>query len=221
MIYEGDPMKKDFLLFDLDGTIIDSQDGILNAVQYTLRQFGIEERKEKLYCYIGPPILESLMLFHHFSLENAQQAVLMYRQYYAQYGMKGNLPFPDVVNMLQTLLKKGKILTIATSKPVEVAVPILEDLKLTPFFHFIGGSSLSGERPHKSDVIRYVIEQMGIQDLSKAVMIGDRCYDVVGAKQEGISSIGVLYGYGSRKELKEAGADQIAATPMDIVTLIE
>ena len=66
MIYEGDPMKKDFLLFDLDGTIIDSQDGILNAVQYTLRQFGIEERKEKLYCYIGPPILESLMLFHHF-----------------------------------------------------------------------------------------------------------------------------------------------------------
>ena len=145
----------------------------------------------------------------------------MYRQYYALYGMKGNLPFPDVVNMLQTLLKKGKILTIATSKPVEVAVPILEDLKLTPFFHFIGGSSLSGERPHKSDVIRYVIEQLGIQDLSKAVMIGDRCYDVVGAKQEGISSIGVLYGYGSRKELEEAGADQIAATPMDIVTLIE
>ena len=214
-------MKKDILLFDLDGTIIDSQDGILNAVQHTLSQYGIKESKKNLYCYIGPPILDSLIHFHHFSLKEAQLAVPIYREYYAQHGMKQNPLFPGVWDMLQIFLQKGKKLAIATSKPVEVAVPILEDLKLTPFFHFIGGSSLSGERPHKSDVIRHVIDRLPVQDLSKAVMIGDRCYDIAGAKKVGISSVGILYGYGSRKELEEAGADQIAETPIDLISLIE
>lgn len=214
-------VKKDFLLFDLDGTIIDSQNGILDAVQYTLRQFGTEEKRENLYCYIGPPILDSLMRFHHFSLADAQQAVPVYRSYYAQHGMKGNLPFPGVVDMLQAFLDRRKVLAIATSKPVEVAVPILEDLGLATYFSFIGGSSLSGERPHKVDVIRHVLDQLNIKDLEKAVMIGDRCYDILGAKQAGISSAGILYGYGSRKELEEADADKIAATPADLIPLME
>ena len=80
---------------------------------------------------------------------------------------------------------------------------------------------MSGERPHKSDVIRHVIDRLPVQDLSKAVMIGDRCYDIAGAKEVGISSGGILYGYGSRKELEEAGADQIAETPIDLISLIE
>lgn len=214
-------MEKNFLLFDLDGTIIDSQDGILQSVQYTLQQFGIMEQRESLRCYIGPPILDALMQFHHFSPEKAALAVPIYRAHYAEHGMEHNPVFEGVLPMLQQFVKRGKTLTIATSKPVEVATPILKALGLTGYFAFIGGSSLSGERPHKADVIRHVLQKLQITDLSKAVMIGDRSYDIVGAKQAGIASIGILYGYGNREELETAGADAICATALDLLDAIQ
>lgn len=214
-------VKKEFLLFDLDGTIIDSKDGILDAVQHTLFQYGIEERREKLICYVGPPIVDALTRFHHFTLEDARKAVPIYRSYYAVHGMKGNEVFPGVMEVMEKFLRQGKKLAVATSKPIEVAMPILEELGLTSYFTAIGGSSLSGERPHKVDVIRYVLEKLGVQDPAQVVMIGDRSYDIEGAKQAGIDSVGVLYGYGSIEELNEAGAGRIVEVPADLLVLIE
>lgn len=214
-------MKKDFLLFDLDGTIIDSQDGILEAIQYTLKQFGIVEKRENLYCYIGPPILDALIQYHHFSFEDAQQAVPIYRHYYAKHGMVGNDLFPGVLQMLQSFAARKKIMAIATSKPLETATPILENLGIMPYFVFVGASTLSGERPHKVDVIRYTLQKLNVPSPFQAVMIGDRCYDIAGAQLAGIESIGVLYGYGSREELQTTGADQIVGTAMDLVHLIK
>ncbi|MCI9406554.1 MAG: HAD hydrolase-like protein [Oscillospiraceae bacterium] len=214
-------MKKELLLFDLDGTIIDSKDGILEAVQHTLCQYGIREEKESLIGYVGPPMLDALLQFHHFTLEDAQKAVAEYRRYYAAHGMEKNTLFPGIREVMETFLQRGKKLAVATSKPVEVAAPILQSLGLTSFFLLIGGSSLSGERPHKIDVIRYVFEKLEIYDPSCAVMIGDRSYDMEGASLARIDSIGVLYGYGSLDELKKSGANYIAETPTDLLSLIE
>lgn len=214
-------MKKEFLLFDLDGTIIDSKDGILEAVQHTLFQYGIKEEKESLIDYVGPPILDALARFHRFTPEDAQKATAEYRRYYAAHGMEKNELFPGIREVLEAFLQKGKKLAVATSKPVEVAVPVLQNLGLTSFFLLIGGSTLSGERPHKIDVIRYLLKELEIDDLKRVVMIGDRSYDMEGAKLAGIDAIGVLYGYGGLEELKKSGAACIAETPEDLLRLIE
>ena len=214
-------MKKEFLLFDLDGTIIDSKDGILEAVQHTLFQYGIKEERKSLINYVGPPILDALLQFHQFTLEDAKKATMEYRRYYAAHGMEKNGLFPGIREVLETFLQRGKKLAVATSKPVEVAVPILQSLGLTSFFLLIGGSSLSGERPHKIDVIRYLLKELEIGDLGRVVMIGDRSYDMEGAKLAGIDAIGVLYGYGGLEELKKSGATCIAETPEDLLCLIE
>ena len=180
------------ILFDLDGTLTDPKVGITSAVAHALKFYGIEvENLDTLCKFIGPPLADSFMEYYGFDREQAVEAVEKYREYFSVRGLYENEVY------------------LATSKPEVYARQILEYFHLTEYFTFIGGSELSGERVRKGDVIAYVLEHEKITDRDKVIMVGDRMHDVLGAKEQNIPCIGVLYGYGNRQELEEAGATMI------------
>lgn len=210
-------MKYKYIFFDLDGTIIDSSEGVTNSVAYALEKYNIKvSDKKELYKFIGPPIIESFQKFYGFSKEEANTALKYYREHYKEEGVLENTLYPGIVDLIKALKDDNRTLIIATSKPEVYAKQILEDFGIAKFFTHIAGSTLDGTRLTKSHVVKYAVEISDIEDFSKAVMIGDREYDVLGAKEMGLSSIGVLYGFGSRKELEKAGADFIATSAKDI-----
>lgn len=214
-------MEKEYLLFDLDGTLTDPKEGITKSVQYALRAFGIQvEDLDELCCFIGPPLKDSFMEYFGFSEENARKAIDIYREYFSSRGLYENKAYEGVEEVLQSLLNAGKKLYVASSKPEIFVKKILDYFGLDSCFEFMGGADLEEIRVQKADVIRYVLEQNKITDLNKVVMIGDRKHDILGAKEIGIASVGVLYGYGSRQELEDAGADAIAETIFDLQNLL-
>lgn len=203
-------MRK-YVLFDLDGTLTDSCRGITNAVAYALDYYGIHvEDKDILRPFIGPPLRESFRKFYGFSEEKALEAVEKYREYYTRGGMFENQVYEGIPELLGHLKEAGCELFVATSKPRVMAIQILEHFDLARWFTDIQGPELNGLREKKAEVIRYVLEKNQITDRSQAVMVGDRLHDVEGALACRLSCIGVLYGFGSRKELEQAGADRIA-----------
>lgn len=207
-------------LFDLDGTLIDSGEGIANSVAYSLKKFGIEiADKTKLYAFIGPPLHESYEKLYGFSKEKAKMAVEYYREYYREKGIFENQIYEGVKALLETLCRQGKILIVATSKPRLFAEQILEHLDLARFFTCIAGANMDGTMTKKAEVIAYALKAAGVKDLSRAVMIGDREYDILGAKETGIDSVGVLFGYGNYEELKNAGADYIVEKAEEIASV--
>ena len=214
-------MSLEYILFDLDGTLTDPAIGITNAVMHALKKYGIavSDRKE-LYKFIGPPLWDSFEKYCGFSKEEANAAVEYYREYYRDKGMFENQVYDGCEGLLKELKDNGKILIVATSKPEVFAEQILEHFGIAKYFTFIAGSTLDGSRVKKGDVIRYALESCKIIDGSQAIMIGDREHDIIGAKEMGLSSIGVLFGYGSRAELEEAGADFIVSTIEDIGKVI-
>mgnify|MGYP000968900118 CR=1 FL=1 len=210
-------MSFKYILFDLDGTLTDPAIGITNSVMHALKKFGIVVSDPKeLHKFIGPPLWDSFEKHYGFSKEEANTAVEYYREYYIDKGMFENLVYPGCEDLLKELKDNGKILIVATSKPEVFAERILEHFDLARYFTFIAGSTLDGSRVKKGDVIRYALESCGIIDGSQAIMIGDREHDIIGAKEMGLSSIGVLFGYGSRDELEGAGADFIVSTVEEI-----
>jgi phosphoglycolate phosphatase len=214
-------MSLEYIFFDLDGTLTDPAIGITNAVMHALKKYGIavSDRKE-LYKFIGPPLWDSFEKYCGFSKEEANAAVEYYREYYRDKGMFENQVYDGCEGLLKELKDNGKILIVATSKPEVFAEQILEHFGIAKYFTFIAGSTLDGSRVKKGDVIRYALESCNIIDGSQAIMIGDREHDIIGAKEMGLSSIGVLFGYGSRAELEEAGADFIVSTIEDIGKVI-
>ena len=214
-------MSLEYILFDLDGTLTDPAIGITNAVMHALKKYGIavSDRKE-LYKFIGPPLWDSFEKYCGFSKEEANTAVEYYREYYRDKGMFENRVYDGCEDLLKELKDNGKILIVATSKPEVFAEQILEHFGIAKYFTFIAGSTLDGSRVKKGDVIRYALESCNIIDGSQAIMIGDREHDIIGAKETGLISIGVLFGYGSRAELEEAGADFIVSTIEDIGKVI-
>lgn len=205
------------LLFDLDGTLTDPGIGITNSVSYALEKYGIKTAdRSQLYPFIGPPLQDSFERFYHFSREDAKQAVAYYREYYKDTGIFENKLYDGMEQLLQSLCDAGKKLVVATSKPEAFAVQILEYFSVSRYFSYIAGATMDGTRSNKDEVIAYALKSAHISDLSATVMIGDREYDIRGAKKMKIASIGVLFGYGSRQELEAAGADYIAAEPQDI-----
>ena len=214
-------MKKEYLLFDLDGTLTDPKEGITKSVQYALNAFGIEVRDlDELCCFIGPPLKDSFMEYYGFTEADVKKAVLIYREYFSTKGLYENVVFDGTREVLNALSQRGKKLYVASSKPEVFVKEILKHFDLDSFFAFMGGSDLEEKRVKKADVIRYVLEENHITDLDQVVMIGDRKHDVLGAQEAGIDSIGVLYGYGSREELKEAGADVLAERIFDLQNLL-
>lgn len=196
--------KKTAILFDLDGTLTDPMTGITKSVRYALAYFGIEVATlEELTPFIGPPLKGSFQKFYGFSEEDAETALSKYREYFSKTGLFENQVYEGIPALLKALKAQNKRLYVATSKPTVFATQILEHFNLAEYFDFIGGSELSGERVEKSDVIDFVLRENNIAK-ETAVMIGDRCFDVDAGKEAGLTTIGVLYGYGDKEELKDA-----------------
>ena len=208
------------LLFDLDGTLTDPGVGITTSVAYALACFGITPPpREQLYPFIGPPLHESFQRFYGFSEEQSFEAVERYRDYYRERGIWQNQLYPGIDTLLAALREAGYTLALATSKPEIFARQILDHFNLAQYFSFVAGSNLDGTRTKKGEVIAYARKLSGAQP-DESLMIGDREHDVLGAREQGLRCIGVLYGYGSREELLAAGAWQLAAQVEDLGKLL-
>ncbi|HEL2552512.1 TPA: HAD family hydrolase [Streptococcus suis] len=204
------------ILFDLDGTLTDSGQGILNSVAYALEKMGIEEPDPaNLNRFIGPPLYESFSRFYQLSPEDTQSAVDAFRVYFKEKGMFENQLYPGIIPLLEELRTAGKTLVIATSKPEIFAKQILEHFGIAHYFDVIAGASLDSSRISKADVIGHAINQLEAFP-NHAVMIGDREYDIEGARRYQLPAIGVLYGYGSKQEFEKAGAAMIVETVQDL-----
>lgn len=210
-----------FALFDLDGTLTDPGPGITNCVRYALDKFDIHPAtREELYPYIGPPLTYSFQEYHGLTAEQAEQALLYYRERFSVKGLFENEVYPGIPELLQKLKGRGVTLMVATSKPEEFTLRILEHFDLAQYFDFVGGNTLNEDRPTKESVIAYIKEHYADISGENTVMVGDRKYDVEGAHCHDLPAIGVLYGYGDRSELVDAGADQTVATVQELENLL-
>ena len=212
-------MMKDYsyVLFDLDGTIIDSSEGIVSSFIYALSKFGIEEKPgEHMRRIIGPPLSQSFKSFYGFNDEDTALAVKYYREVFKAGLMLKNTLYPGMVELFDELRKNGKKVIVATSKPEIFVRPILENLGILDKFDFIAGSIIGDIRVDKGEIIDYIIGEMGISDRRECVMIGDRDRDITGAIDVGVDAIGVLHGFGSREELEGAGCSIIAADAYEL-----
>lgn len=207
------------IYFDLDGTLTDSGPGIMNAVAYALAAMGRPvPSRASMRRFIGPPLSYSFQAYEGMSPEDARRAVELYRVYYNDRGKFENTPYPGIDRLLEALRAKGKRLYVATSKPEGLSVEILEHFGLAGYFERIAGSTLDDSRSTKIQVLRYAI---GMGGRERAVMVGDRHLDVEGARENGLPCVGVVYGYGSRQELQEAGALALADTVEDLLHILE
>ena len=200
------------ILFDLDGTLTNSELGITNSVAYALGKYGIQvPDKKALRVFIGPPLQESFERFYGFSKEECLKAIDYYHEYFSEKGLYENEVYLGVPDLLASLKQAGKQLIVATSKPEEFSIQILKHFGLYDYFDFVAGATMDRKRSKKSDVIQYALD---------TIMIGDREHDVLGAQAQKLDSIGVLYGFGSREELEEAGATYIAQEVGEIAAFI-
>mgnify|MGYP004464692221 CR=1 FL=1 len=202
-----------YILFDLDGTLTDSGEGIINSVVYALKKRKIEVTdRAALRAFVGPPLLDSFAQYYGMDREEGMKAIADYREYFTDRGWKENSVYPGIPQVLGQLKAAGAQLYIATSKPEPFAKRIAEYFDLAQYFDGIVGSTLDEKITKKSQVIDLVLSQIGKDYQGKTIMVGDREHDVNGAKENGLPCIGVLYGYGSREELENAGAVGISAT---------
>ena len=206
------------VLFDLDGTLTDPKIGITRSIQYALEKLGadVPPIDELTWC-IGPPLLENFERL--LDPERAPSAVTLYRERFADVGLFENVPYPEIHDVLEALQNQDVRLFVASSKPEVFVRQILEHFKLIDFFEGVFGSELDGTRSNKSDLIRHVLSESSI-DSNQATMVGDRKHDMIGAADNGVATIGVLYGYGSREELMEAGAGRLAKTTSEMLSLL-
>ncbi|PKM52998.1 MAG: phosphoglycolate phosphatase [Firmicutes bacterium HGW-Firmicutes-5] len=200
-----------YILFDLDGTLTNPKTGITKSVAYALKKTkNIDANLDDLTIFIGPPLKESFMDFYDFTEEEAEQAIIYYREYFVDQGIYENEIYEGIKTLLDDLQKTNTfVLDVATSKPTKFAELIIKHFGLEGYFTSIVGSNLDGTRTKKSEVIEEVLLRLSIKDKREVVMIGDRQHDILGAKEIVIDSIGVAYGYGSSDELERAGADYI------------
>lgn len=206
------------ILFDLDGTLTDSGEGIINCAILALEHFGLPiPSREALRVIVGPPLDQSFIRFG-VPAERTDEAIRVYRSRYTTVGKFENYPYPGIRETLQALKAAGHRLFVATSKPEGMSVEILEKFELAQYFELICGATLDGSRSHKADVIAYLLGQ--VESLENVVMVGDTKFDVLGAKEHGIPTIGVAWGYGTREEMLEAGAVAIAEKPGDLLKLV-
>lgn len=215
-------MKKIFL-FDLDGTVTEPKEGITKCVQYSLTYFGIyEENLDKLECFIGPPLYKSYQDYYGLSEEDSIKAVEKYRERYADVGIYECNLYDGIEKVFQTIKENGGLIGLATSKPEVFAIQLLEYYKIDKYFDCITGSLMNG-RTEKDEVIQEVFSRMNINQTNsnQVIMIGDRKYDIIGAKKMGIDSIGVKYGYAIGNELEEAEATHIVDTTEELNALVD
>lgn len=208
-------MEYKYILFDLDGTLTDSKDGIINSMKFALEYYGYKKLSEEEYLrFVGPPFLDSIREYFGVDEAEAVKIVEKYRERFGTIGLFENSVFEGVEEMLGQLNKCGKILGIATSKPTVFTEKILEKYDLKKYFRVTVGSEFDGTRDTKTEVIGEAINLLmpGGKDRSSVIMVGDRKYDIIGAINCGIDSIGVRYGYAEANELESAGATYMVNT---------
>ncbi|MCK5044722.1 HAD hydrolase-like protein [Candidatus Parcubacteria bacterium] len=210
----------DYILFDLDGTLTDSKPGVTKSIQYSLSKFGIEVADlDELTKFIGPSFRESLMVWYGFSEKDLKLAIKYYHEHFKEKGMFDNSPYSNIDKTLTALKEKGKKLAVATLKPTVFADQILDHFDLSHYFEHIIGSDLNGQFFGKKEIIGECIKRFNEPNKEKYIMVGDTKYDILGAKEAGISSVGVLYGYGLKEDLINAGADCLVSSHEDILEL--
>lgn len=193
----------DYILFDLDGTLTDPKEGITKSIAYALKKMDAPNLDEKtLESFIGPPLIDSFREVCGFDISKAEAALAFYRERFKKVGLYENILYPGIEDLLAALKTKGITLAVATSKPTIFAERILDHFNLNQYFDIVVGSNLDGTCTAKNEVIHEVLKQLSFPPKERVVMIGDRKYDILGAKKEGIPCVAVSYGYGSQKELE-------------------
>lgn len=200
------------ILFDLDGTLTDSGEGITKSVQYAIEKLGMGEHLlEELRSFVGPPLMEQFMNFCDISQERAKEAVKYYRERYSLVGLYENRPYDGIQKLLQNLKEQGYRLGVASSKPEYFVDKILDYFSLNQYFDAVVGSELSGQRTGKAEVVEEALRRLGVSDKrQEVVLVGDRKYDVLGARAMGIDCVAVAYGYGEMQELMDVHPVYIA-----------
>lgn len=212
---------KQYILFDLDGTLTESAPGIINSLKYALERLGVTDYDRAILDkFIGPPLAVSFEKFFGFKGEKCNNAIKIYREYFSEKGLFENSVYPGVEIMLSRLKSAGIKLAVATSKPEVFARRILDRFGLSGYFEVICGIPLDNEKMTKAQVIDRAIAELNAADKQAVLMVGDRDYDVAGAHQNGIECMGVIYGYGSRSELESAGAEYIADSAEEAAELM-
>ena len=206
------------VLFDLDGTLTDSGEGIINCAIMALEHFGcpIPDREE-MRTFVGPPLHESFIR-HGVPADKTDEAIRVYRSRYIPIGAYENTPYPGVETLLQSLKQQGHTLYVATSKPEEMSVKILEHFGLAKYFDRICGASMDTSRSSKEDVIAYLLSLCGRDE--NILMVGDTKFDILGAAAHGIPAIGVAWGYGRVEDMEAAGAKAIARSMEELLALL-
>ena len=203
------------ICFDLDGTLSDPKLGITRSIQHALRELGRPvPTADDLTSCIGPPLLGSFKKLLGSSKE-AENALRLYRERFGETGIYENELYPGIAAALSGLKSSGRRMFVATSKPKVFADRIIVHFGLSPYFEAIYGSELDGTRSDKSELLAWVVAQERLSP-AKAVMVGDRSHDIAGGRENGMATLGVLYGYGTRTELLEAGADDLCQSPIDL-----
>lgn len=209
------------ILFDLDGTLTNPFEGITLSIRHALKELGahVPEQKELLWC-IGPPLRTSFpRLLGTDDPTSIERAIALYRERFATVGLFENARYDGVLEMLGALKSDGRKLFVATSKPRVYAERIIERFALAPLFTRVYGAELDGRFDHKKTLIAHLVLEEHLEP-STTLMVGDREHDVVGARANSIRTVGVTYGYGTHAELAYAGAEEIVASPADVVSAI-
>jgi phosphoglycolate phosphatase len=209
----------DNILFDLDGTLTDPKEGIVNSILYALNKLGIHENNiDELDTFIGPPLRDSFLKRYNLNDELADKAMLYYREYFSVKGIYENKIYPGVKDLLESLSSRNYQLYVATSKPTVYSEEILKYFKIVSYFKAVIGSHLDNTRTDKTEIISYIISKYGLK-ASHSVMVGDRKHDIIGAKNNSMKAIGVTYGYGSLEEFFSCRPDFIVNNCREIETL--
>ena len=206
-----------YILFDLDGTLTDSREGITKSVQYALDKMGIHEPELKpLERFIGPPLYDEFRRSYGFDDAEAKQAIEFYRERFGVIGWKENMLYNGIPELLKTLTDAGKTLSTASSKPAFFIDKIVKYFDIAQYFTVVSGATLDGTIGTKAQVTQQALDRLQVQDLSQAVLVGDRLHDVEGAKQCGIDCIG----FGGREELEDAGAKHVVDRAEELLPLL-
>lgn len=213
-------LMKTTVFFDLDGTLVESGPGILRGFSHALTALGYPTAPTLVpEEVIGPPLFEAFRGRFGLSEEEARRAVALYRDFYPREAMLDSPPYPGVVAMLTALREAGLRLAVATGKPHPYAKRIISHLGLAPFFEGVFGAEFDGTRGKKADLLRYAADALAVPP-EEAVMVGDRSYDILGATAVGMTPVGILWGYGNRRELREAGASHLAADTAEATAIL-
>ena len=215
-----------YIIFDLDGTLIKSEEGLFDSITYALEKSGVDpgDRKD-MKRMIGPVLWESFQKFYNMSAEEADRANTYFVEAYEKEGIYNASVYEGVENMLETLQNAGRILLVVTAKPRDMAETVLNHTGIDQYFQAVIGPARGNKKTDKGSLLKEALSflaKTGTDHFQKeqAVMVGDRMFDIQGAVETGIQSIGVLYGYGDRQELINAGATLLADTPADVVKCI-